>query len=91
MNKEILKKCIKCNKIKPLGYFNFRKDTQKYRNCCKECQRKQHKEWYLKNKKTNIYHVKMKDSNITINDKIVKIKNTNITIKRDDDITYNCF
>lgn len=86
-----LKICIKCHILKPLSEFNLRKDTQKYRNCCKECQMKQHREWYLKNKKTNIYHVKMKDANITINDKTIKINGTNITIKRDDIIIHNSF
>ena len=43
MNQE--KKCIKCNKVKPLSEYSFRKDTNKYRNTCKECNSKQKKEW----------------------------------------------
>ena len=40
-----LKRCTKCNILKPLSDFSFRTDTQKYRNCCKECKSKQQKEW----------------------------------------------
>jgi hypothetical protein len=63
MNEE--KKCIKCNKVKPLTDYSFRKDTNKYRNICKECNSKQKKEWRDKNqeyikqyRKDNKEHIK---------------------------------
>ena len=34
---EETKICIKCNNERPLTDFEFRKDTQKYRNVCKQC------------------------------------------------------
>lgn len=41
----MLKVCLKCHKSKPLeANFFFRKDTQKYRNQCKECNNPK-KEW----------------------------------------------
>ena len=33
----LMKKCSKCNIEKELSEFNFRKDTQKYRNQCRDC------------------------------------------------------
>jgi hypothetical protein len=41
------KKCIKCGKIKTLLDFSFRKDTSKYRNCCKKCDNIRHKEYCI--------------------------------------------
>ena len=43
------KLCIKCNILKPLSEYTFRKDTKKYRNVCKECDSKRLKEWRAKN------------------------------------------
>lgn len=88
-----LKECIKCHILKPLKEFNFRKDTQKYRNVCKKCMSRQHKKWYLKNKTNQyVYTAKIeKNSNITFNGENIKINGTNITIKRDDIITHNSF
>ena len=43
---ENAKICTKCNTQKEINKFTFRKDTQKYRNECKECEhqrKKQHK------------------------------------------------
>ena len=31
------KRCSKCDKVKDLSEFCFRKDTQKYRNQCRDC------------------------------------------------------
>lgn len=39
------KKCNKCGIEKPLSDYEFRADTKKYRNCCKECKSKQQKQW----------------------------------------------
>lgn len=48
------KKCSKCGEVKVIEDFDFRKDTQKYRNQCKKCRRDISKQWSLKNKE----HVK---------------------------------
>ena len=37
------KKCIKCELEKYLSSFEFRKDRNKYRNTCKDCQRTRHR------------------------------------------------
>ena len=34
---EDLKRCSKCDNEKELSEFNFRKDTQRYRNQCRDC------------------------------------------------------
>ena len=34
---EDLKKCSKCDIEKEISEFNFRKDTQRYRNQCRDC------------------------------------------------------
>ena len=34
---EDLKRCSKCDIEKELSEFNFRKDTQRYRNQCRDC------------------------------------------------------
>ena len=51
------KKCNKCNVEKGLEEFSFRKDNNKYRSDCKECQGKQSrirsKKWYQENKEKN--------------------------------------
>lgn len=88
-----LKECSKCHILKPLKEFNFRKDTQKYRNVCKKCLSVQHKQWYEKNKNNQyVYTAKItKNSDITFNGENIKINGTNITIKRDDIITHNSF
>ena len=33
----MMKRCSKCDNEKELSKFNFRKDTQKYRNQCHDC------------------------------------------------------
>lgn len=38
--------CIKCNTKKEIAEFELRNDTGKYRNICKECQRKQNNKYY---------------------------------------------
>jgi len=53
------KKCSKCNKIKPLNEFYWRKDNKKYRNECKECQILKTKIYKLNNpEKIREYHKK---------------------------------
>ena len=44
------KKCSKCDIEKELSEFSFRKDTEKYRNYCKQCQSFQHKKWEYNNR-----------------------------------------
>ena len=39
------KVCSKCNTSKSLSEYEFRTDTNKYRNVCKECRSKQAKNW----------------------------------------------
>ena len=69
---ETTKICIKCNATKDISQFTFRKDTQKYRNECKECMKKRadkiSKKHYDKNKQiikqnrlNNIEKFKKKD------------------------------
>lgn len=54
--------CTKCNIKKELSEFYFRKDTNRYRNECKECHILQKKEYFLLNKdirlKQQKYHYK---------------------------------
>ena len=44
-----LKKCSKCENEKELSEFNFRKDTQKYRNQCRDCIKLLKKEYQTMN------------------------------------------
>lgn len=39
------KVCIKCGAKKEITEFSYRTDTKKYRNTCKECKKKEQKEW----------------------------------------------
>ena len=48
-----IKKCSKCDFEKELSEFGFRKDTEKYRNYCKQCQSFQHKKWEYNNREKN--------------------------------------
>ncbi len=43
--------CNKCGIEKDISMFDFRKDTGKYRNTCKECRKKISKDYYLSHKK----------------------------------------
>ena len=47
--KEDLKRCCKCDIEKELSEFNFRKDTQKYRNQCRCCIKLINEEFKSKN------------------------------------------
>ena len=49
----IVKKCSKCNNVQIISNFYFRKDTNKYRNCCKSCQYEMYKT-NIENKKEEI-------------------------------------
>ena len=47
-----MKKCNTCKETKLYSDFSFKKDSSDgYRHSCKECRRKESKEWYRKNKK----------------------------------------
>lgn len=63
---ETTKTCIKCNTTKDISQFTFRKDTQKYRNECKECVLKKNREYKLRDKdkikhQSKEYYQKNKD------------------------------
>lgn len=45
-----MKVCIDCKKEKSLDFFELRKDTNKYRNQCKNCKTSYHKKWKKDNK-----------------------------------------
>ena len=44
------KRCLKCDIEKEISEFNFRKDTQKYRNQCRGCIKLINEEYNTKNK-----------------------------------------
>lgn len=46
-----MKICIECKKSKPLSEFYFRKDSQKYRNKCKNCVKTRVRKYLKINKK----------------------------------------
>ena len=48
-----VKKCLKCDIKEELSEFNFRKDTQKYRNQCRGCIKLINEEYKTKNKDKN--------------------------------------
>lgn len=48
------KKCNKCNQEKDISEFEYRTDTHKYRNTCKECRKNYLHNWH----KNNLEHVK---------------------------------
>lgn len=87
MNNE--KICIKCHKLKSLKEFGIRKDNNKYRNWCKECQNELNRKWYhqrkegnnyIKKEKTNYYDeqleysAKLLANNISLDKKIERLK-----------------
>lgn len=43
------KKCFRCEIVKDIDGFQFREENNKYRNECKECQKKYKKGWDVKN------------------------------------------
>ena len=45
-----IKRCSKCDIVKDISEFNFRKDTQKHRNQCRECIKLINKEYRTMNK-----------------------------------------
>jgi len=62
-----MKICFKCGKEKLLDSFQFRKDTGKYRNSCKECQKFYFSDRYVKNsseekKKRKSHYLNNKDA-----------------------------
>ena len=50
---DLMKRCSKCDNEKELPEFNFRKDTQKYRNQCRDCNKLINKENRTINKDKN--------------------------------------
>lgn len=46
-----MKKCCKCKKNKNISEFDFRNDSNKYREDCKKCRKKRINSHYKKNKK----------------------------------------
>lgn len=48
--KEHKKKCLVCFQVKDLSEFYYRKDSKKYRNWCKECEKKRTITFYDENK-----------------------------------------
>ena len=47
---ELKKICIACKKEKDISNFYFRKDTNKYKNTCLECEKIRKNQYYLDNK-----------------------------------------
>ena len=47
---DLMRRCSKCDNEKQLYEFNFRKDTQKYRNQCRGCIRLMSKRYRTTNK-----------------------------------------
>ena len=45
-----LKRCSKCDNERELSEFNFRRDTEKYRNQCRDCIKLINKEYRTMNK-----------------------------------------
>lgn len=58
-----LKSCRLCGKLKPLSFYNKRKDSGKFRTECLECKSKLHRKWYEKNG----IKVKQKSKELRIN------------------------
>lgn len=59
-----MKVCIDCNEEKSLDYFELRKDTNKYRNQCKQCKTSYHKKWKQENKsKVDIWDKEYRKNN----------------------------
>ena len=44
-----IKRCSKCDNVKELAVFNFRKDTQTYKNQCRDCIKLINKEYRTMN------------------------------------------
>ena len=45
----LVKKCSKCEFVKLIFNFHFRKDTRRYRNECQSCRYEKQKEWNSNN------------------------------------------
>jgi len=55
-----MKICTKCNVEKPFEEFHFRKDQNRHRTDCKECNRKRDKEYNIKIGKNSFKNLKFK-------------------------------
>ena len=62
-----MKRRLKCDNEKEISEFNFRKDTQKYRNQCRECIKPINKEYRTMNKDEIKIRRKKYRENITYN------------------------
>lgn len=80
--------CTKCKILKELSKFGFRKDTNRYRNICKECINKHSKEyrneiketlkirkknWYINNKEQTLFSQLTYQKQRKLNDPLFKI------------------
>ena len=72
---DLMKRCSKCDNEKELFEFNFRKDTQKYRNQCRDCIKLINEEY------RTLYNDKIKTRN-------EEYRNSNKNSKRFFDIDY---
>ena len=68
--KQGLNKCTKCNQIKSIEEFTYRKDSSCYRGECKKCETKRRKEYY----NNNIDKIKKIQKEYTIRNKQSKIE-----------------
>ena len=59
------KQCESCGEIKDISLFQFRKDSQKYRNECKECCVKKNREWKKENNYDRSQYIKHKEKKLT--------------------------
>ena len=55
--------CVKCGIKKNINDFYYLKQRNKYQNKCKECVKKQKKEYFKKYRQNNIEYLKKKDKN----------------------------
>ena len=68
---EDIKRCSKCDIVKKLSDFNFRKDAQKYRNQCRHCIKLINKEYRTMNKD----EIKIRKEEYRNNTKILRLYN----------------
>lgn len=58
------KQCICCNQVKSLSEFKFRKDNQKHRNSCKQCDNEKLKVWKRENDYDKLQYQKHRDKKL---------------------------
>ena len=57
----ITKTCIKCDVEKNINNFSFRKDTNKYRNCCKRCENERKNQWKKQKFENHEWKIQLKE------------------------------